>query len=72
MGNRSEDESCVAARWEDTESILQVLLFAGLVALAWLLPGQSYPQVTEALQEDDTCNTGELRTAPCWEPVCGE
>lgn len=32
-----------------SESILQLLRFAGLVALAQLLAGQSYLQVTEAL-----------------------
>lgn len=34
------------------ESILQPLLFAGLMALAQLLPGQSYLQVRGALIRD--------------------
>lgn len=37
-----------AGRWL-SESIFQLLLFAELMALAQLLPGQSYLQVTEAL-----------------------
>lgn len=37
-----------------SESILQFLVFPGLMALARLLPGQSYLQVTGALIRDLT------------------
>lgn len=40
------------------------------MALAWLLvTGDRSPA---SVLEDDTCNTGKLRTAPNWEQVCGE
>lgn len=35
-----------------SESILQLSLFTGLLALAWLLAGQSYLQVTGAWIRD--------------------